>query len=368
MSTRRTVVHVAETELSERTGMGRVAVHWRDAFVERGHDFIHIGPAELGGHYARSLFPLLALRHFHRLAVRDPLLFVHEPVGGIFIRRERPAIVFSHGLEPRGKLLLAKTGEPGANPPGLRGLVTAPLWKMRAWSAASGLQRAAALLLINEDDAAFAHARYAVPRSRMLVFRNGVNPTSEDGSAAREQNPATLLFLGTWLKRKGVDVLAAAAKLVQQRGFAVRWILGGVGVEASTVLGMWPRELHASTEVIQKFDPREEAGIIARSGIYILPSYFEGQPLTLLQAMAGGRCCLASATCGQRDLIRHRANGMLHQPGDAVALAAQIEECLQNPALIAGLGSAAQQSVKDRAWRAVSEEVVTFIEKVTAPH
>ena len=47
-------------------------------------------------------------------------------------------------------------------------------------------------------------------------------------------------------------------------------------------------------------------------------------------------------------------------------MAAQIEECLQNPALIATLGSAAQKSVKDRAWRDVSEEVVTFIEKIAS--
>ncbi len=362
MSIKRVVVHVAETELSERTGMGRVAVHWRAALVKRGYEFVHIGPAELGGNYARSLFPLLALRHFHRLGVRDPLLLLHEPVGGVFIREQRPAIVFSHGLEARGQRLLAHHAEAGAATSGLRKLTTAPLWKMRAWSAESGLRRAAALLLINEEDAAYAQARYGVPRSRMLVFRNGVNPAT----AASVQGPITLLFLGTWLKRKGVDVLAAAAKLVQERGLTVRWVLGGVGEEPATVLEMWPRELHACTEIIQKFDPREEAGIIARCGIYILPSYFEGQPLTLLQAMAGGRCCLASATCGQRDLIRHRANGLLHPPGDAVALAAQIEECLQNPALIATLGSAAQQSVKDRAWRDVSEEVVTFIEKVAS--
>lgn len=365
MSTKRTVVHVAETELSERTGMGRVAVHWRAAFVERGYEFVHIGPAELGGNYARSLFPLLALRHFHRLGIRNPLLLLHEPVGGVFIREARPAIVFSHGLEARGQRLLAQHEEAGAATSGLRRMTTAPLWKMRTWSAESGLRRAAGLLLINEEDAAYARARYGVPRSRMLVFRNGVNPSSDDASAASGQSPLTLLFLGTWLKRKGVDVLAAAAKLVQERGHAVRWILGGVGVDASAVLAMWPRELHACTEVIQKFDPREEAGLIARCGLYILPSYFEGQPLTLLQAMAGGRCCLASATCGQRDLIRHRANGLLHPPGDAVALAAQIEECLQNPALIATLGSAARQSVSDRAWRDVSDEVATFIEKTT---
>ena len=347
--------------------MGRVAVHWRAALVERGYEFVHIGPAELSGNYARSLFPLLALRHFHRLGIRDPLLLLHEPVGGVFIREQRPAIVFSHGLEARGQRLLAHHEEAGAATSGLRRMTTAPLWKMRTWSAESGLRRASALLLINEEDAAYAHARYSVPRSRMLVFRNGVNPANDDGDAASRQSPVTLLFLGTWLKRKGVDVLAAAAKLVQQRGHAVRWVLGGVGVEAETVLAMWPRELHACTEVIQKFDPREEAGLIARCGIYVLPSYFEGQPLTLLQAMAGGRCCLASATCGQRDLITHHSNGLLHAPGDATALAAQIEECLRNPALSAALGSAARQSVEDRTWRAVSEEVVTFIEEMTAP-
>ena len=41
------IVHVADAALSEASGMGRVAVHWRAAFVRRGYAFIHLGPPEI---------------------------------------------------------------------------------------------------------------------------------------------------------------------------------------------------------------------------------------------------------------------------------------------------------------------------------
>jgi glycosyltransferase involved in cell wall biosynthesis len=190
-----------------------------------------------------------------------------------------------------------------------------------------------------------------------MVFRNGAHPMP-DAPAAGE----AILFLGTWLSRKGTAVLAEAARRVHTRGMRPHWVLGGVGVEKERVLREWPPELHEHTEIVPHFAGREEAGLFARCSLFVLPSFFEGQPLSLLQAMAAGRCCLASACCGQRDLIRHRHSGLLHTPGDAAGLAAQLEECLRDSALRARLGAAARETVRTRAWPQVAGEVVSFVE------
>jgi len=354
------IVHVAETEISEGSGMGRVAWHWRQAFLDRGYEFIHIGPGQLRARHSPSLFPLLALRHFQKLGVRAPILLLHEPVGGLFISRGHPAVVFSHGLERRAAAAVPPDGPPalGAR---LRRWATAPLWAVRTWSTDAGLRRALGVLAINQEDAAYLREHYGGAPERIFVFRNGVNPVADSAPPAEAQR-RTILFLGSWLRRKGTDTLAAAAALLHGRVPGLRWVLGGTGVEAAEVLRAWPREWHAATEIVPKFPPQEEAALIQRCGIYVLPSRFEGQPLSLLQAMAGGRCCLASATCGQLDLIQHGENGLLHPPGDAALLAQQIEECVNHPELAAALGAKARASVQDRAWRAVSGEVVAFVE------
>jgi glycosyltransferase involved in cell wall biosynthesis len=355
------VVHVAETEISEASGMGRVAYHWRQAFLDRGYKFIHIGPAELGGRYPKSLFPLLAWRHYQRLRVENPILLLHEPVGGVFLGGKSPAIVFSHGLERRASEVLAKIFPKEITKRGFRGLMTAPLWKLRAWACDAGLRRATGALIINQEDAAYARVRYRISPDRMLVFRNGVNPVPGNPQISLATN-RTVLFLGSWLKRKGIDVLAETAKTLSQHGHRLQWLLGGTGVEASEVLRTWPAELHASTEILPKFAPQDEAGIIARCSLYLLPSRFEGQPLSLLQAMAWGRCCFASACCGQKDLIRHGENGLLHEAGNAMEMASQIERGLLDPVRMAAMGEQARRSVQDRGWSQVSSEVVSFVE------
>lgn len=340
--------------------MGRVAWHWRRAFVDRGYEFIHIGPSQLGARYSPSLFPILALRQFRRLKLREPILLLHEPVAGLFIAFGHPAVVFSHGLERRAAALDADVNAPTLGSKICR-WATAPLWRLRAWSNDSGMRRASGVLAINQQDAAFAHTHYEVPWDRMLVFRNGVDPVA-DAPSIDEAQRQTILFLGSWLRRKGTDTLAQAAILLHRRGLRLRWVLGGIGVDAEEALRSWPRELHADTELVPKFAPHEEAALIQRCGVFVLPSRFEGQPLSLLQAMAAARCCLASATCGQLDLIRHRENGLLHEPGNAAELAQQIEECVSNPELASTLGARARESVRDRSWSAVSDEVVSFVE------
>lgn len=343
--------------------MGRVAWHWRRAFLDRGYEFIHIGPGQMPAHYSPSLFPLLARRCFERLRVERPILLLHEPVGGIFIGRGHPVIIFSHGLERRAAVV--------APPESSRSLAarvqrcaTAPLWWLREWSTDRGLRRAAGVLAINREDAAFLSEHYRVPSERIMVFRNGVNPVPDSVPPTVEQC-RKILFLGSWLRRKGIDVLAEAAALVGRKVPGLCWVLGGVGVEPETVLREWPRELHPATEIVPKFAPTEEVTLIQRCGLYVLPSWFEGQPLSLLQAMAGARCCLASATCGQLDLIRHGENGLLHAPGNAAELAAQIERCVTDPALATTLGAKAHESVRDRSWNVVAEGVADFVEART---
>lgn len=130
------------------------------------------------------------------------------------------------------------------------------------------------------------------------------------------------------------------------------------------MLADWPEKLRPAVRVLPRFAAGEEAGILSQSGVFVLPSTFEGQPLALLQAMAAGLCCVASDIPGSRDLIRHGETGLLHPPGDAEALADRLAEALNNPALRRRLGENARRSVADRTWEACAREVADFLETV----
>ncbi len=361
----RTIVHVAQLDISRESGMGRVAWHWRRELESRGYTFLHIGPREVGRPVHPALFPYAAWWRFRRLGVRPAAFLVHEPAGVPFVAAGgAPAFVFSHGLERRGwEAALAHAAASGS-PIRLRSSLLFPLWRLR--QADFSLRRARAVLALNRDDLAALQARYGRRPEDLFLFHNGVDPSPAAPRAATNA-PPTVLFLGSWLARKGTATLVRTAELLRQRGVVVHFLLAGTRVEGATVLADWPAELRGSVRVLPAFPAEEEAALYAAADLFVLPSYFEGQPLALLQAMAAGCCCLASDIAGNRDLISHRRNGLLHAAGDAAELAGQLAECLASPALRDELGAAARALVAGRTWSAVAGEVANFIERTLKP-
>lgn len=80
--------------------------------------------------------------------------------------------------------------------------------------------------------------------------------------------------------------------------------------------------------------------------------------------MAAGQCCITTNCCGQKDLIQHGYNGLLHEPGDAEELANLIEQCALDSVQRVIYGARAKASVKHRTWKTVSVEVVDRLEEL----
>ena len=366
----RTVIHVADMEIHRHTGMGRISYHWREAFRERGWQFLEIGSKQVGPVPHRALWHRYAWGTFQSLGVTPSAILVHEPASGIFTGRGFPVALFSHGIEERGRrvmdpILQARHAEkPPALPARLKSLLTRPLWAQRAAQCARGLRRADLLLLSNTEDRSFAMAEYGRPAAAITVFKNGVYPLSP--AAVTASGGPTLLFLGTWNDRKGSFTLIEAAAMLHHEGRRPRYLLAGTQVPAAEILSQWPEALRASVEVIPSFAPEREAEIMARATLFILPSLIEGQPLVLLQAMAQGLCCVTTDCCGQRDLVRQRENGLLYPPADAAALARQLAWALDHPEEAKRLGEQASTDVATRTWSAVGHEMVDHLEALLA--
>ena len=353
------ILHVAQVEITRESGMGRVAWHWRQAFQERGHEFVHIGPTAIGKPVHPALFPYAAYLTYRRAGLAPEAILVHEPAGAPFVVGKRPTVVFSHGIERRGwAIALASHGDIA-----WRSRLLFPLWRLSQCDFA--LRRAPAALVLNREDFAFAKTYYHRPAAATWLFRNGVYP-AEAGEEAGTSDVPRVLFVGQWFPRKGTDTLIEAATLLHRRGLAVRWLLAGVGCDAETLLAAWPADLRPHLEIVSRFSAAEEAALFTRADIFVLPSRFEGQPLALLQAMASGLCCVASRTCGQKDLIEHGHTGLLHEVGDAAELASRLGECLVDATMRRELGRNAKAAVAGRTWDVVAGEVVDYVEALIA--
>ena len=117
------------------------------------------------------------------------------------------------------------------------------------------------------------------------------------------------------------------------------------------------------------FATREDLSrIMAETDIFVMPSILEGQPLSVVEAMAYGRPIVTTAVGGVPELIQDGVNGLLCPPGDPESLAEKITSMLDDSALRARLGSAARASYEKSPFQpqAVSGHLLSVYRDVLA--
>lgn len=355
------IVHVSEVDISLETGMGRVEFYWKLAFEKQGFTFIHIGPKEVGHIRHRALFPYMAYRYYKKLNIIPKAFIIHEPASGYFVNKGIPCFLESHGVETRywkaqmrGDIPLLKNEKVS-----FKTKLFFPVWRLLG--CIKGLKKADKLLLINNEDKDFVKLNYHRSDDDIMIFKNGVNLSAD--SVVTNNKRFTILFNGHWLARKGIYTLIKAAELLQNDNFIIYYLLIGTEKSKEDILSDWPESLRPFVEVQPKFKANNEMNYLQASSLYILPSFFEGQPLSLLQAMAAGKCCITTNCCGQKDIIINGKTGFLFTPGDTDSLVSLIKKCYHNKKLIEEIGNNAKQYVAAFKWDLVSKTVADYVAK-----
>jgi glycosyltransferase involved in cell wall biosynthesis len=354
------IVHVSESELDPCTGMGRVTTHWKQAFERRNVEFVHFGPERVGPGLHKALWHRAAVKAVRRANLCPDLVLAHEPASYAFVEHGFRTFVFSH--MPERRVAEAVSGVI-PRPPTVaawmrRRAMDSLLWSWRQRQCDMGLRHAVMVLVSNRSDATYVRSFYGRRDRDVVVFRNGVTPVFD----APPVRPAarSILFYASWVPRKGIATLVDAIAQLRGEGVPLEVIVcTGLGIQEN--LASWPPTLRDVVTVVPGIEQSEEARLFEQAPIFVLPSFAEGQPLALLQAMAFGRCCVVSDISGHVDLIQNGKTGFLFPPGDAASLARSLRTCLESPDVCERLGMAAAESVRDRSWAEVSDEVVNWI-------
>ena len=136
------------------------------------------------------------------------------------------------------------------------------------------------------------------------------------------------------------------------------FVIAGEGPERRS-LEARARALELDGRVVFLGYRNDPADLLSACDLFVLPSLFEGFPLSVLEAAAAGRPVIATAVDGTVEAVRHGETGLLVPPADPAALAAAINALLRDPALAFRLGAAA----KIHAYREFSAD--RMIEQVT---
>jgi glycosyltransferase involved in cell wall biosynthesis len=202
----------------------------------------------------------------------------------------------------------------------------------------------------NREGWILSELKYGHPFGRIWYVPNGVSdnfflPRQFVGTPANR-----LLYVGTWLDRKGIRYLADAFAALAARSPEIQLTVAGCIIAENQVESYFPAAIRNRISV-HPFLPRDAMpALYASHDIFVFPSLVEGMPLTLLEAMAGAMPVVTTNTCGMSDLIDHEANGLLVPAADAVALAKAIERLRNSPELRRDLGLRAQETARRYTW------------------
>lgn len=157
----------------------------------------------------------------------------------------------------------------------------------------------------------------------------------------------TLLFLGRLERAKGIyELLEAIAKLSSSFP-GIRLLAGGDGDNKSVSERARQLGIQDRIALLGWVQGNQKEDLLARATLFILPSYNEGLPMGVLEAMAAGLPVVSTTVGGIPDAIEDGVEGLLIPPGDVDALCTAIEKLLLSSQLRQQMGESAMRKVRD---------------------
>jgi len=203
-----------------------------------------------------------------------------------------------------------------------------------------------------------------IPSRRSQASGRSDRPV-EPAAAGGPERPPTLLFVGRFRIRKGVEVLLEALAGVPatgegppggapagedgSRAGAVRLAIAGDG-EHRAALETKVRDLRVGDRVdfLGTRSAAQVRDLLAAARALVVPSTYEGMPLVVLEAMEAGVPVVASRVSGIPEVVVDGETGWLVPPEDPQALAAALREVLADPAEAARRGLAGRRRLDER--------------------
>jgi colanic acid/amylovoran biosynthesis glycosyltransferase len=186
-------------------------------------------------------------------------------------------------------------------------------------------------------------ARRGVPRAKLVVHPIGVEVPAQ--RPLPPSAPSYHLFVGRFVAKKGIEVLADAVRHLRAGGDGTRVVCVGDGSLRPVLEGL-AREV-PGVKLTGWLPQAEVQALMAGAWSVLVPSVVaadgdaEGLPSVVPEAMAQGCPIIGSAEGGIAEAVRHGMSGLLVPAGDASALAAAMVRLTSDQALRYGLGQGA---------------------------
>jgi glycosyltransferase involved in cell wall biosynthesis len=359
-------------------GMSRLMGFVHDQLAEQGVDVSYFCSEDVLSSLSPALrelaFPFLAFKKAvvaARKGHQYHIVNVHEPAGSMLAVFRRATaypkvVVTSYGVEKRRWELKIQESRLSGNPLKLRTRIIHPL--VRVSQATLALKKADHVLCASMDDERFLRHRLKISEGKITHLVPGAKPVYAEAAnrLPRRDEESRLLFAASWIDRKGTTELVKAFVSLAAAHPGLTLTVLGPGAPKEVILRDFPDDLRSRVFVANSTNETENAEVFAKASVFVLPSIFEGTPLTLIEAMMAALPIVTTATCGMKDIIRDGVNGILIPPRSSSALFEAVDLLLRNKALAVKIGSLAQtEALSQYTWERATSSVMSVYRQLS---
>lgn len=181
------------------------------------------------------------------------------------------------------------------------------------------------------------------PDKQVLVLRNPVNVEKMKKTEAVNRLPNRLLYLGWYIKEKGIYELVDAIEILLKKGMRIRADFFGTKNIKELRDYVAAKDLTEQILINGWINNGNKLKALYECTALILPSHSEGIPNVILEAMATKTLIIATLVGGLRDILRDGENAIIAEVNNPQDLSKKILRCLQNKEL--------RERISDNAYR-----------------
>lgn len=190
------------------------------------------------------------------------------------------------------------------------------------------------------------HDIRSVYECKPFILPNGIEVVN-NVSIKRDNPTPQIIFLSNLIKSKGIEVFLQSLVELRRQGCDFKARIVGESFDYSREEAMTFCKRGGIADLVQVVGPKFEKAKfeeLRQSDIFVLPSYNECVPLTILEAMQFGLSVVTTNVGGIPDVITHGANGLLVTPGNVKELTAKLKQLIDEKELRIQLGSNARHN------------------------
>jgi glycosyltransferase involved in cell wall biosynthesis len=318
--------------LHTTTGIATVVRNWLSVGYDQRVDlhYVSTNDSQVPGQKFRKLLQSIrAYLKFMGLTPRVDVVHIHMAMYGSFWRKQLPfywariwrrkTIIHLHGSE--FKQFYANGG-----------------W-LRKFLVRNMFSKASACMMLSEQWRDWLNSICTRPPKVEIVYNTATRRENPD---RRGRQVVTITLMGRLGQRKGTyDLIDAFESLVKKHPQA-RLVLPGDGEVEQIRSLVKQRKLESVIEVPGWVSGQAQTELWNRTDIYNLPSYNEGLPGSVLEAMSAGLACVSTPVGGIPEAVIDGETGFLVEAGDVPGLEAALEKLVVDEDLRLQMGAAGQ--------------------------